>query len=167
MRELIVTSNYYKDYTRQVLGNDLNIELKLQKAKYVQFLNEISESKEQYAYEKGKWTVLQVLQHIIDTERVMSYRALRFARNDQTELPGFEQDNFANEDGSADKNMMSIVNEFVAVRSATIEQFKNFNQTQLARIGVTSNQEVSVAGLGFIIVGHAIHHQSVLKDKYL
>jgi len=167
MRELIVTSDYYKNYISKVLGNDLNIELKLQKARYVQFLNDIPQEKAQFAYENDKWTVLQVLQHVIDTERIMSYRALRIARNDQTTLPGFEQDDYANEDGSADKSILSVVNELVAVRSATIEQFKNFNQTQLGRVGTASDQQVSVAGLGFIMVGHAIHHQTILQERYL
>jgi len=118
-----------------------------------------------YAYAPNKWTINQVIRHCIDVERVMSYRALRFARNDKTPLTGFEEDTYAQHTEKIfdfDKLMM----EFQAVRQATIFLFESFEPESFNYSGVASEVELSVLEIGFIIAGHPFHHLKVIEERY-
>ncbi|TDB68059.1 DinB family protein [Arundinibacter roseus] len=117
-------------------------------------------------YEEGKWTVRDILQHCIDTERIMSYRALRIARNDQTPLPGFEENDFAQEARAQQRSLTDLMEEFEALRMCTLLQFKCFDADVLLRQGTASGQAISVAALGFTIAGHALHHRRILQERY-
>ena len=109
----------------------------------------------------------EVVQHIIDTERVFCYRALCFARNDKTSLPGFDQDLFvANVDANA-RNWTDLLAEMAIVRQGTILLFKSFSDLALLRIGESSGKKMSVRAIGFLCSGHQIHHLNVLKERYL
>lgn len=119
------------------------------------------------AYAPGKWTVKEVLQHLIDSERVMSYRALRFARNDKTPLPGFDQDLFAANAGTAKKTVAGLLAELRRLRASTIDLFDDFDDDVLTRKGISNNKEMTPLALGFIIAGHQIHHLNILTEKYL
>lgn len=118
-------------------------------------------------YAPGKWTVKNIIQHCIDTERIMSYRALRFARNDQTPLPGFEENDYAQNTLTSERTLEDLLDEFEIVRAATLAQFQNFNEDMLHRSGPASSSTISVGALGFTIVGHAIHHRNVIRERYL
>lgn len=118
-------------------------------------------------YELGKWTIKDIIQHCIDTERIMSYRALRFARNDQTPLPGFEENDYAQNTLASERTLEDLLDEFEIVRAATLAQFQNFNDSMLHRSGKASASVISVGALGFVIVGHAIHHNNVIRERYL
>ncbi len=118
-------------------------------------------------YAPGKWTVKDVLQHIIDTERVMSYRALRFARNDKTPLQGFDQDIFAINSRADKKQVGSLIAELKRLRASTIDLFEGLDDEMLTRKGLSSNKELTPLALGFIIAGHQIHHLHILTEKYL
>jgi len=117
-------------------------------------------------YEPGKWTVKDIIQHIIDAERVFSYRALRFARNDKTALPGFEENDYAVNTNVAKRSLDDLLSEFETVRKSSIYLYKNFTDEMLLRVGVASGKEVSVLAIGFIMAGHALHHSKVIKEHY-
>jgi len=117
-------------------------------------------------YAPGKWTVKDIIQHIIDAERIFSYRALTFARNDQTLLPGFEEDDYATAANGIKRELNELLDEFYTVRESTMKLFKSFSPEVLMREGKGPLGNISVGSLGFTIVGHAIHHMGVLKERY-
>ena len=120
-----------------------------------------------YRYAEGKWTIKEVLVHIIDDERIYAYRALRFARNDKTELPGFDQDPYAFYSNANVRSIESIIEEYEAVRMSTITLFNGFSDDVMLRSGVANNNEVTVRALGYHIAGHELHHLNILKNRYL
>lgn len=117
-------------------------------------------------YEQDKWTVKDILQHIIDTERIFTYRALRFARNDATELSGFDENEYAKEANVSERTIEDLLIEFAAVRQSTIGLFLGFNEQHFLKVGVASNKSISVLALGFTIAGHVIHHMNIIKQRY-
>ena len=117
-------------------------------------------------YAPGKWTIKDIIQHCIDTERIMSYRAMRFARNDQTPLPGFEENEYAQNTLASERTLDDLLDEFEIVRAATLAQFQNFNELMLQRAGKASASVISAGALGFVIVGHAVHHMNVIRERY-
>ncbi len=117
-------------------------------------------------YAPGKWTVKEVIQHVIDNERIQAYRALRFARNDKTILPGYEENLLADNAKTVHRPMDEILEEFRLVRKSNILFFKSLNEEELLRTGITFNTEISVLALGFVLVGHQIHHYNVIKERY-
>ncbi len=120
-------------------------------------------------YASGKWTIREIVQHCTDTERIMAYRALRFARNDKTPLPGFEENSYAQNAPTSERTLEDLLEEYEIVRMGTQALFKNFNQETLNRAGMgggLSQEPISVAALGFMVVGHAIHHCHVIEERY-
>ena len=120
-----------------------------------------------YRYAPGKWTIKEILVHIIDDERIYSYRALRFARNDKTELPGFEQDDYTLYSNANSRNIRDIMEEYEAVRASTISLFKQFDEEALSRAGTANTNHVTVRALGYHIAGHEMHHLNIIREKYL
>lgn len=118
------------------------------------------------SYAPGKWTVKEVLLHLTDCERVFAYRALRFARNDKTELPGFDENEYAPNSHAAKRSEVSIIEEYKAVRNATLTLYNYFDEEMLNRTGFANGHEFSVRLLGAIIAGHELHHFQILKDRY-
>ncbi|MFT4094506.1 MAG: DinB family protein [Niabella sp.] len=127
---------------------------------------QIPESQADFAYTPGKWTVKQVLQHCIDTERIFSYRALCIARGEQQPLPGFDQDVYAQNADVNNKSLQFLKNEMILIRESSILLFTHFADTELNRMGTVSNYSTTVLALGFNIVGHWLHHYSILTEKY-
>ncbi len=117
-------------------------------------------------YEDGKWTIKEIFQHIIDTERIMAYRALRIARYDKTPLAGFDENEYGKEMRMQHKSINTLAIEFNLLRRANTMMFKEFKNVILKRKGIASSTEISVLALGFMIVGHQKHHISVIKEKY-
>ncbi len=140
--------------------------LKEQTTHSYEFYYSIPADKENYAYESGKWTVKQVLGHIIDTERIMSYRAMRISRNDSTSLPGFDQDLYAKYYPSDSLTLAEIMAEYRAVRLSTYTLFSHLTPEAMLRKGQASGHEVSVRALLGIIAGHEIHHIQALRELY-
>jgi hypothetical protein len=120
-----------------------------------------------YRYQPEKWTVKDILQHIIDTERIQAYRALAFARSDKSIMPGYDENIYAENTNLEHKSVDDLLEEFKIVRSSTIYLFKNFTEEMFLKEGICFSVDISVLALGFVIVGHPIHHLNVLKDKYL
>jgi len=143
---------------------DLLIESK--KNTHVLFSN-IPGHKEEYAYEEGKWTVKEVVAHMIDTERVFAYRLLAISRGEKQPLPGFEQDDYAKFSYANDRVLDELANEFRAVREATLYLVRTLKEQQLSMTGTASNNPVSVRALVYMIAGHEQHHLRILKERYL
>lgn len=120
-----------------------------------------------HTYAPGKWTVKQVVNHIVDTERIMAYRALRLARNDSTPLPGFEQDDYVQYGPSGQCSLADFCEEFRLVRAATIALFRNLPAEAWRWGGVVNQHNVTVRGLAFVTAGHELHHAKILREKYL
>ncbi len=158
---------YYNTYVSKVQPDNLLEALHLNTEHFTEFICNIPTAKGDYAYAAGKWTVKEVLQHIIDAERIFAYRALRFARNDKTELPGFEENDYVPYSNAAKRSLLSLQEEFAAVRQATLTLFRSFDEAAFMRSGVASKQIMSVRALGFVIIGHAEHHRLVMEEKYL
>jgi uncharacterized damage-inducible protein DinB len=120
-----------------------------------------------YRYEKGKWTIKEILVHVVDDERIYAYRALCFARNEKTELPGFEQDDYALYSGANERSIKNIFEEYEAVRNSTIALFNGLPDNAFLRVGIANKNKVSVRALAYHIAGHELHHINVIKEKYL
>ena len=118
-------------------------------------------------YAPGKWTVKDIVQHIIDTERIMSYRAMRLSRNDQTPLPGFDEEKFGEMAMGSRRTIPDLYDEYAAVRKSNIALFSSFDEEMMLRTGTCSDQRISVLALGFVLVGHATHHVNIINERYL
>ena len=117
-------------------------------------------------YAEGKWTIKDILQHVIDNERIMSYRALRFSRNDKTQLPGYDEAILAANTVAGNRTIDDLIDEFRELRRSTITLFKNMDKTMLTRIGNANQTEITALALGFVILGHPVHHMNVIRDRY-
>lgn len=160
-------SGYFTTYSNQVNGDDFFSVLTTAQTTTVQLLESLSLEQWNYKYAAGKWSIKEMFLHIIDTERIFAYRALRIARNDKTPLAGYEQDDYIPYNNPDNRSPISIIEEYDTVRAASISLFKNLNDDDLARIGTASNTPLSARAIGFVIAGHEIHHLNVLHKKYL
>ena len=161
-------SAYFANYINQVSDEYTIVEeLEISVHRLIKFVQDIPMDKFDYRYAEGKWTIKDILQHIIDAERIFAYRALRIARNDKTELPGFDEDDYANNANGSSRSIQSLLTELAVVRQATLSLFKSLSDDELKRIGTASNNPASVRAIGFIIIGHQNHHQKVFEERYL
>jgi hypothetical protein len=126
----------------------------------------LSEDKLMYSYAPGKWNIKEVLVHIMDTERIFAYRALRIARNDKTPLPGYEQDDYVPASNASGRTITDIIEEYDAVRKATLTLFHSFSEEDFTKTGIANNHAVSVRALAYQIAGHELHHLNVIKERY-
>lgn len=133
----------------------------------VSFMERIPVDKLEYRYAEGKWTVKDILLHLIDAERIFAYRALRIGRGDKTPLAGFEENDYVPNALANDRSLESLLIEFQFVRNSTLCLFKSFSGEQLAYIGTASNHSISVRAIGFVISGHQNHHLRVIEERYL
>ena len=158
---------FYMTYVNYVKEADLLEAMKESSKVTLQLVRSIPESKGEFHYQPEKWSIKELLCHMIDTERIFAYRALRFARNDKTPLAGFEEKDYAPEANAHNRSIQSIANEMEHVRLASIDLYTNFSEEMLSRTGKANNTEVSVLNLGYIISGHESHHRKVLLERYL
>jgi uncharacterized damage-inducible protein DinB len=158
---------YYGKYVSLVPDGDIIANLEAQFNTTRKVLAAIPEERAGYAYEPGKWTIKQLVGHLVDSERVFAYRALRFGRNDPTPLPGFEQDDYVAQANFNARKLVSLVEEFAAVRQANLQLFKSFGHEEWLRRGTASGMGVSARALAYIIAGHELHHLGILKARYL
>jgi hypothetical protein len=117
-------------------------------------------------YAEGKWTIKEIVQHMIDNERVQAYRALRIARNDKTPLPGYDENLFAANVQLSKRDLDGLLEEFAIVRRSNIMLFENFNDEVQQRTGLCNNVPISVLALGFVLTGHQIHHANIIRERY-
>ncbi|NKI25031.1 DinB family protein [Arenibacter sp. 6A1] len=162
-----VYNEFYGSYVSLLNDDQLMDLFKDGRDEFISFIENIPGDLFFSSYSKGKWTIAEVLVHVIDAERVFQYRALRFLRNDKTSLPGFDQDDFVLHCNANSRSKKSIIEEYRTVRAATISLFSGLDDDMLRREGTASNIKWSVAVLGFVICGHQKHHQLILEQKYM
>jgi uncharacterized damage-inducible protein DinB len=158
---------YYHKYIAKVEETELSKAFISHGKELVAFLTDLPAEKWSYRYAPGKWSIKEVVQHIIDGERIFGYRALTFARKDRTSLPGFEENDYA-ANCEADRRIPeSLLNELQLVQQSTAAMFNSFSEEQLEQSGTANEQGTYVRALGFILIGHSIHHLHVMKERYL
>ena len=157
---------FYKGYIDTVSENVL-AELEHQIEAFPAFLRGLTEDKGSFAYAEGKWTIKELIGHVIDTERIMAYRTLRIARNDSTPLAGFEENDYVANAHFADRSVDSLAEEFAQLRRANMHLFKSLNETELGRTGISNGKSISVKALVYIIAGHLNHHRRIIEERYL
>lgn len=141
--------------------------LKSGKKETLHFFENLDQTKENFRYAEGKWTPKEILMHLIDTERIFGYRALRFARKDATPLTGFDQDDYIRPSKAYARSIKDLLSEYTSVREATISLFKTMDAEMLTSVGVASNSGLSARAAGFIIAGHDRSHIAIIKEHYL
>lgn len=160
-------AGHFGTYIKQAGDGILIEELEISLHEFIRFVQNIPMDKFDYRYAPGKWTIKDIIQHVMDTERIFAYRALRFSRNDKTALPSFEEDDYANNTNSNSRSIQDLLTEFSALRHSTLLFYKSLSEEQLKRIGTASGNQISVRALGFVMIGHQKHHQKVFEERYL
>jgi DinB superfamily len=159
--------DFYHRYLAQVPEGDLLGLLREQLNKLQEFFKALPEDKQEYAYAPGKWTPKDILGHLIDCERVFQYRVLRFARADETPLPGFEEDDYVPAGNFNARNMDMLVYEFGMVRLSSIALVQSLDAAAWERSGTANGKRISVRALVWILLGHPLHHVGVIRERYL
>lgn len=157
-------SSYFKNYVDLVTGEEFLSGL--QDPMPWQQLQSLTETQWSYRYAADKWSVKQLILHVSDAERVFAYRALRLARHDKTALPGFDQDLFVDNSRAEERSGESLINEFKSVRQASIHLYDSLSAGQLEQMGDCGGAQTTVNALGFVTLGHQIHHFNILSEKY-
>ena len=163
---------YYDRYIslvhhNQTPGNDILAAFDDQRRQMLLLLCGRAEADGDLRYAPDKWSLKEVLGHINDTERIMSYRALRISRGDATPIEGYEQDDYVRNSPFAGRPLADLIEDYIAVRRATVSLFRNLDEAAWSRRGVANKNEVTVQALAYIIAGHELHHRRVLEEKYL
>jgi len=158
---------FYSNYIKSLGEVDLLDVLNSSLEETLSTLKDLPSEKLLYRYDDGKWTIKELIQHIIDAERVLSYRALRFSRNDPTDLQGFDEDWYVGNSNGNERDFKDLLEEFINLRKASISLFKSFTNEMLLMLGTANGSIMSVRALGFIIAGHHMHHFKIIKEKYI
>jgi len=160
-------AEYYGRYVSKVPDGDIIELLRQQPAETMALLRGLSPEQANFAYAPGKWTIKEVIGHICDAERVFTYRAMRFARNDQTPLASFDENEYVANANFASRTLPDLLEELQAVRAATVCLAKSLDAEALARRGTASGKEMSVRALFYVSAGHERHHVALLRERYL
>lgn len=158
---------FYQGYVARVSHYELLEALEVSSDETARLLSQIPETLGTFAYAPGKWTLKEVLQHMMDAERVFAFRALTFARNDKTHLPPFDENAYVPESNAHAVSLTEMSGALERLRMSTLDLFRSLTPEMLKRRGVANNTEVSVEGIGYIIAGHESHHRSILIERYL
>jgi uncharacterized damage-inducible protein DinB len=158
---------YYSTYINQVPDGDI-LDLMNQQMKEIEnFISKIDEEKSKYRYASDKWSIREVFGHILDGERIFAYRALRFSRDDKTEIAGFDQNNYITNSNYDSIPLANLLEQFLALRNANILLFKTFSDEMWLKSGIASKNLISVRAIAYVMVGHCTHHVNVIQTKYL
>lgn len=158
---------FYKRYAEKVKDFGIEEALHFSLDEMLKTIDFISEDKGDHRYEPGKWSIKELLCHVLDTERIFAYRALCFARNDKTSLPGFEENDYAPEANANARTLKQIAAEMKNLRLSSIDLFKSFSSEMIERKGLANGLEISVKNQIYLIAGHMLHHRQVLTERYL
>jgi hypothetical protein len=158
---------FFKNYVKQIDEPDMLQALRISGHRMQELVHVIPDARADFAYAPGKWTVKELLCHMMDAERIFCYRALRFARNDKTPLSGFEENDYAPQANASGRSLQKIASELSHLRACTIDLFESFTPEMLTRKGTANKNELSVIAIGFIIPGHETHHRKILQERYL
>jgi len=157
---------YYNRYISLIQTSDILVTLDSQRRQMLLLLSGRDESEGEYRYAADKWSAKEVLGHVCDTERIMSYRALRMSRGDRTPIEGFEQDDYVRNGPFGRVPLSEAIEDYIAVRRATLTLLRNLDEAAWSRRGVANKNEISVRALAYLIAGHELHHRKVLEEKY-
>jgi hypothetical protein len=157
---------FYGGYVNEVPEGDLLAHLERQGRETAALLRRITEPKSQHRYAPGKWTIRDVVGHMIDAERVFTYRAMSFARGETSALPSFDENAWAMTSNAGERPLKDLVDELAVVRSATLALFRGFSDKEFARSGIASNNHITVRALAYIVAGHERHHVTILRERY-
>jgi hypothetical protein len=160
-------SPFYKNYIKALGEVNLFEVLENSIEELVKTVKDLPEEKLEYRYTEGKWTIKELIQHLIDTERILGYRALRFSRNDVTEIHGFNENWFVTNSNGNERTINELLNELTTIRKSSVLLFKSFTNEMFSISGIANGNEMTVRALGFIIPGHLIHHTNIIKERYL
>lgn len=160
-------AEYYETYISLVEETDVVSAMQNQLDELNELFSQIPETKGLYAYAEGKWTIKELLGHLIDGERVFAYRAFRFSRADKTPLPGFDQNPYIENASYNSIKLADLLAEFTFLRKSNILFFRNLSEEMWNQTGIASDNEITVRAVAYILVGHIRHHLKILKDKYL
>lgn len=158
---------YFNTYIKLVDEIDIVKALKRSEKTVLKILKNLPKEKHEYCYAEGKWTMKELLLHLIDTERIFVNRALRFARKDEIALPSFAHNDYVENSHANNRKFKNLIKEYKAQRKSSILFFKNLNKESLKLQGIASEKPISVRALGYIIAGHDLHHCSVIQEKYM
>lgn len=158
---------YYSEYLADFEAVELNEILEISLYDFIHFVREIPLGKHDFRYAEHKWTIKEIIQHLIDSERVFSYRALRLARADSTPLPPFDENAYVAVTAANSRSLQALLEELSAVRQSTLLLFKSLTKDDLLRTGTVAGNEQCCGALGFVIVGHMKHHQKIYEERYL
>lgn len=158
---------FYNTYVEMVPKGDIIKIMKKQCDQIKKLLSDVSPKKSLFRYAPGKWCIREVLGHMIDTERVFAYRALRFARNDKNDLPGFDENEYIRQSNYSEVKLKELIEEFCSMRHSNIIMFKNFPDDFEMRKGTANGNSFTVRAMAYIMTGHVNHHLNVLKEKYI
>jgi len=158
---------YYQAYIQLVEEEELLSALNASVQNSNDFWSALTEEQGNFRYAEGKWSIKELLQHIIDTERIFSYRALAFARGETTALPGYDENAYTDNCLADSRILSDMVAELMTLRKSTILLFGSFSEEKLDAVGTASNNPLSARAAGFILVGHELHHIQVMKERYL
>jgi hypothetical protein len=170
MNSQITQSEYapfYEGYIKKSEGIDIVIGLKTGLNNTKTFFEVLPPEKLEYRYASGKWTPKEILLHLIDSERVFAYRTLFISRSDNANIQGFDQDEFVENSNANTRDIKSLIEEYISVRKASISLFSSFNTEAMLRMGNANNAGVSIRAIGRILLGHEIHHITILRERYL
>lgn len=160
-------ASYYNTYISLVGGHDILDSLERLGDEAAAFYSALSEEQGDLRYAPGKWSIREVLGHVIDTERIMTYRALRFSRNDTKDLPGFDQEPYVQNGPYSHCKLPDLLGEFDCVRQASIYLFGNLDEAAWTRGGTADQKRITVRSLAYIVAGHELHHRRIVQEKYL
>jgi DinB superfamily len=160
-------ASFYDGYISLVPGNDVLAALDEQRRQMLLLLSGRTEADGEIRYAPDKWSLKEVLGHVNDGERILSYRALRIARGDATPIEGYGQDDYVRNAPFGQRPLSDLIEDYIAVRRATVSLFRNLDEAAWARRGVANKNEVTVRALAYIIAGHELHHRRIVEEKYL
>jgi hypothetical protein len=158
---------YYQKYISLVPGENIVATLSGQIEDTLVLLRGISESNGELRYAPDKWSIKEVIGHLIDAERIFTYRALRMARNDRTPLPGFEENDYVINGDFGGSRLADLADEFHTVRKSSVYFFKHLSEEAWTRRGVANNDEISVRAIAYVVAGHELHHLGIIRTRYL
>jgi len=159
--------SFYQAYIEKIPNGELIDLFSFSLSESLKSLVMISEEKGNYSYEEGKWSIKTVLQHLIDVERILSYRALAIARGENNNIPGFDHDSYALESKGDHRTVKALLEELKRLRASTIDLFSSMDQDMLSKVGKANGYDFRPEQLGYVIIGHEMHHVSVLEERYL
>lgn len=158
---------FYNRYISLVPGGDIISELSAQPTQLQDIFVSMPEDRGTYAYADGKWTIKELLSHLIDGERIFGYRALRISRGDKTPIEGFEQDDYIEHSHANERSLADLLEEFNLLRRANLIVLNYLSDEDWKRMGTASDTPVSVRALAYIMAGHVTHHLNILRERYL